>query len=227
MANNAFVVGGNNNRWNFSDPSKEGFSNQIQGPVIKLVRRQGIDFNTKQPATWPDGNPRLVYVLTIQDQNSGENRDWVVDAKKSGVGIRAIGAALGVNEGDPVDISRLYGMVINVATPGLQSMKINGRSCTARVWQVQVLGQAPVGTNLLGIEDQVNATSAQQRSMQQQPIQQQPIQQQPIQQQPMQQQQPVQQISYQQMQQVVQNNQQGSVFAQAPQTSIYDEDIPF
>lgn len=219
MANNAFVVGGNSNAWNYSDPSKEGFSNQIQGPVIKLVRRQGIDFNTKQPATWSDGSPRLVYGLTIADQNTGENKEWVVDTKKSSIGIRAIGQALGVKEGDPIDISRLYGMVINVSTPGLQNTKINGRSCTARMWQVQVIGQAPQGTNLLGIEDQVNASPAQQKPMQQQ-VQQQPMQQQT--------QQPVQQVSYQQMQQVVQSNQQqGSVFAQPTQAGLYDEDIPF
>ena len=223
MANSAFVIGGNSNAWNYSDPSKEGFSNQIQGPVVKLVRRQGIDFNTKQPATWPDGKPRFVYGLTIADQLSGENKEWVVDAKKSSVGIRAIGAALGISEGEPVDISRLYGMVVNISTPGLQNMKINGRSCTARVWQVQVMGQAPQGTNLLGIEDQVNATPAQQKPVQQQPVQQQ------VQQQPMQQQQPVQQIGYQQMQQMVQQNgqqaQQGSMFA--PKVEVYSEDIPF
>lgn len=205
MANNAFVVGGSSNAWNYSDPSKDGFSNQIQGPVVKLVRRQGMDFNTKQPAVWPDGNPRLVYGLTIADQISGENKEWVVDAKKSSVGIRAIGAALGVKEGEPVDISRLYGMVVNVSTPGLQNMKINGRSCTARMWQVQVMGQAPQGTNLLGIEDQVNAAPAPQ------PVQAQPVAQ------------PVQQQGYQQAQPV---QQQGQVFAQA-QTNLYDEDIPF
>ena len=223
MANSAFVIGGNSNAWNYSDPSKEGFSNQIQGPVVKLVRRQGIDFNTKQPATWPDGKPRFVYGLTIADQLSGENKEWVVVAKKSSVGIRAIGAALG----EPVDISRLYGMVVNISTPGLQNMKINGRSCTARVWQVQVMGQAPQGTNLLGIEDQVNATPAQQKQVQQQPVQQQPVQQQQVQ--PMQQQQPVQQIGYQQMQQMVQQNgqqaQQGTMFA--PKVEVYSEDIPF
>lgn len=222
MANSAFVVGGNSNAWNYSDPSKEGFANQIQGPVVKLVRRQGIDFNTKQPATWPDGNPRLVYGLTIQDEATGEPKEWVVDAKKSSVGIRAIGAALGVKDGDPVDISRLYGMVINVNTPGLQNMKINGRSCTARIWQVQVLGQAQ-GANLLGIEDQVNTTPKPQPVQQQQPAQQQPVQ----------------QVSYQQLQQFAQQNtmqqqmqqqpaqQQGTVFAQ-PATNMYaDEDIPF
>lgn len=223
MANNAFVVGGNSNAWNYSDPSKEGFSNQIQGPVVKMVRRQGIDFNTKQPATWPDGKPRFVYGLTIADQLSGENKEWVVDTKKSSVGIRAIGKALGVNEGDPIDISRLYGMVVNISTPGLQNMKINGRSCTARMWQVQVMGQAPQGTNLLGLEDQVNATPAQQQPVQQQPAQQQQAQQQPMQQQP------VQQIGYQQMQQMVQQNgqqaQQGSMFA--PKVEVYSEDIPF
>ena len=86
------------------------------------------------------------------------------------------------------------------------------------MWQVQVMGQAPQGTNLLGIEDQVNATPAQQKPVQQQPVQQQPMQQQPVQ-----------QIGYQQMQQMVQQNgqqtQQGSMFA--PKVEVYSEDIPF
>lgn len=162
MANNPFIVGGGSgNSWNYSDPSKEGYSDTAIGTVVKIVYRQGIDFNTKQPKFYDDGHPATVFAFTIQD-NQGNLKDWVVDNKKTSQGILAIGAALGIQPGEPVDVTAIYGKFVNVHTSGLQNIKKNGRSCTARIWQVQILGNgtAPVPPREEGIVNEMENVQA-------------------------------------------------------------------
>lgn len=122
------------NYWNYSNPQNEGYMTQLTGTVVEMRFTQKIDFNTKKPAVWPDGNPRLVLNIYILGQ-SGRELDWVIEPK--GNAAQAILAGL-----DPqgnkaaVSFKDLLGKNITVSTQEGVYRKNNPRP-----WYVQVNGE--------------------------------------------------------------------------------------
>lgn len=223
---------GSNNGWNYSDPNKPDYKPQIQGTVVQIKEVQSVNFMTKKPEFWPDGNPKLNVGIVIQDQN-GTEYDWIFSPKSAGAD--ALAAALGPQATSMLEVA---GKVIQVTTWEPQ----NGGKWAAgnpRPWQVQVLGQGQIpyrGT----VQYQGNKAGQQpQQQVQQQPVQQ-------YQQQPQQQQAPrivgqfyevptagMQQQQYQQPVQQAQPMQQQPMNEQVPVQvygepgQVYDQDIPF
>lgn len=212
MANaNPFIIGGasNSNAWNYSRPGEEGYTDTIVGTVTKMVYRQTMDFNTKQPKVYSDGHPAMGYVLTITGDDGKTKWDWIFDAKKSSQAVIAIGRALKAAEDGPINIMDLAGKRIQVHTPGLQSIKTKtGRIVNARVWQVRIdpnPSKIPFeGTEVIEPGSQQAPAPVQDFSNE------------------------VQEVTMQTLNNLVASNQpQGGGFAQQPAMSIYDEDIPF
>lgn len=219
--------GGNN--WNYSKPQEEGYMEMIEGTVVEISNPQSINFNTKQPETWPDGNPKRNLRLTIKGK-SGRELNWTFAPRS--VSAEACLAAL-----DPqgtrsqVNIEELLGKFIRVQT---QAGVYNSQN--PRPWWVTLLGDGDAGS-VRGMVD----FSAQQP---QQPMQQQPApqpqqapQQQPAPQIQYAQQQAAQALGYQQQSAPQQQMPQQPVQQQAPANQVpyeqdptggyYDQDIPF
>lgn len=220
---------GNNNGWNYSDPNKPDYKPQIQGSVVQIKEVQSVNFMTKKPEFWPDGNPKLNVGIVIQDQN-GTEYDWIFSPKSAGA--EALAAALGPQATSMLEAA---GKIIQVTTWEPQ----NGGKWAAgnpRPWQVQIMGQSQVpyrGTVNYSKSNQ----QAQPQQAQPQPQQPMPQQQQQaprivgqfyevptagMQPQPMPQQQPQQ---YAQPQQPMQE--QVPVQAYGEPGQVYDQDIPF
>lgn len=71
----------------------------VRGSVVKIDTGQVRDFETQQPAFWPDGNPKLQLIVSVQtDQRdpSIEDDDGVrrLFAPKPGAMLSAISTAL-------------------------------------------------------------------------------------------------------------------------------------
>ena len=64
--------------WNYSNESKDGYMPSITGTVVEVIRKQGTDYATRQPKTWPDGSPRAVFQLNILGK-SGRELGWVFE----------------------------------------------------------------------------------------------------------------------------------------------------
>lgn len=207
---------GNGNGWNYSDPTKPDYKPQLQGSVVQIKEVQSVNYVTKKPEFWNDGNPKLNVAIVIQEQD-GTEYDWIFSPKSTAAD--ALAAALGPQATSMLEAA---GKVIQVSTWEPQNgMKYGANN--PRPWQAQILGQSQVpyrGT----VKYQGNAQPQQQAQpqpqqqaappivgqyyaaptvgMQPQPMQQQPMQQQPVQQQPAQQN-----------------------WNEAP--AMYDQDIPF
>lgn len=214
---------GSNNSWNYSDPNKPDYKPQIQGTVVQIKEVQSVNFMTKKPEFWPDGNPKLNVGIVIQDQD-GTEYDWIFSPKSAGAD--ALAAALGPQATSMLEVA---GKVIQVTTWEPQ----NGGKWAAgnpRPWQVQILGQGQIpyrGT----VQYQGGKTQPQTQPQ----MQQRPQQYQPVQQQPMQQQAPrivgqFYEVPTAGMQPQVQQppmNEQVPVQAYGNPAQVYDQDIPF
>lgn len=210
--------GGNN--WNYSYPQNPGYMESIEGTVVEISNPQSINFGTKQPETWPDGNPKRNLRVVIKGR-SGAELGWTFSPKSKGA--EACLAALDPDGNRPqVNIEELLGKFIRVQT---QAGVYNSQN--PRPWWVTVLGDGDAGS-VRGIVDfsaqqapqpqqappqiqHAQQQAAQALGYQQQPVPQQPMQQQPVPQQPMQQQAPMNQAPYE----------------QDPTGGYYDQDIPF
>ena len=71
----AFDLKGGSNGWNYSDPNKEGYSEAIRGTVVEVSNPQALDFQSRQPKFWPDGNPVRNFRLNILTA-SGDEVTW-------------------------------------------------------------------------------------------------------------------------------------------------------
>lgn len=211
--------GGNN--WNYSKPQEEGYMEMIEGTVVEISNPQSINFNTKQPEVWPDGNPKLNLRLTIKGK-SGRELNWTFAPRS--VSAEACLAAL-----DPqgtrsqVNIEELLGKFIRVQT---QAGVYNSQN--PRPWWVTLLGEGDAGS-VRGMVD---------LSAQKAPVQQPQVQQAPAPQIQYAQQQAAQALGYQQApapqpqpQPQPAPVQQAPVnqvpYEQDPTGGYYDQDIPF
>jgi hypothetical protein len=77
----AFDLKGGSNGWNYSDNTKEGYSEILEGTVVEVSNPQALDFQTRQPKFWPDGNPVRNFRLTVLKQD-GEEVSWTFQGGK-------------------------------------------------------------------------------------------------------------------------------------------------
>lgn len=50
----------------------ENVGDTVVGIIDKIDEVQEKDYDTGDPVTWPDGRPRMIYVLEVRDTTSGE-----------------------------------------------------------------------------------------------------------------------------------------------------------
>ena len=67
----SLAMGNMNYGWNYSDASKPGHSLELTGTVVAIQNVQALDFGSRRPKTWPDGNPVLNLRLWICGPNGG------------------------------------------------------------------------------------------------------------------------------------------------------------
>ena len=82
-----------NSGWNYSKPDQAGYSPDLEGDVVKLFTPQAINFATKQPEFWPNGEPKLNVGMIIQDVN-GNQFSWTFKPSKNGKAAQAVDEAL-------------------------------------------------------------------------------------------------------------------------------------
>lgn len=120
--------------WNYSDPDKPGFSVTLKGTVVEISNPQALDYNTREPRFWPDGNPVRNLRLTVLTAD-GSEKNWVFAPKSKS--WEACLAALDPN-GDRVDrisLEELLGKSIIISTKdGAYNAK------RPRPWRVDVMG---------------------------------------------------------------------------------------
>ena len=61
--------------WNYSNPSKDGYSTMLVGTVKNIQETQGREYNPSsnqpgQPQFWPDGKPKMNIRLILVDDNN-------------------------------------------------------------------------------------------------------------------------------------------------------------
>lgn len=108
--------GSSGNGWNYHDNTKSNYMEMIEGTVVEISNPQSINFNTKQPETWPDGNPKRNLRIAIRGR-SGQELSWTFSPKSKGA--EACLAALdpqGTRE--QVSIEELLGKFVRVQTQG-------------------------------------------------------------------------------------------------------------
>lgn len=154
------LKGGASNGWNYSDKNKPGYMNSITGTVVEISNPQALNFSTKQPEFWKDGNPKRNLCVTIKGQ-SGRELNWTFAPR--GHGSQACLTALDPQGIRPaVNIEELLGKMITVTT---QEGVYNAQN--PRPWHVQILGQGDVAS-VRGIVD-LEKPQAQQPMAQPQP----------------------------------------------------------
>ena len=120
--------------WNYSDPDRPGFSTTLEGTVVEISNPQALDYNTKEPRFWPDGNPVRNLRITVLTK-ADEEKNWVFAPKSAS--WKACLDALDPkgNRMDRISLDELLGKEIQIATKdGAYNAK------RPRPWMVTVLG---------------------------------------------------------------------------------------
>ena len=168
------LKGSDSNNWNYSDNTKANYREWIQGTVVEISNPQARDFNTGQPAFWPDGNPKRNLMMTLLQQDNTEVT-WTFSPKS--VAANACLAALdpqGTRE--QVSIEELLGKFVTIQT---QAGNYNNRQ--PRPWAVRVDGDGQANA-VRGLKDLSQPQPAPMPGMpapQPAPVMQQPVMQQP------------------------------------------------
>lgn len=50
----------------------ENPGDSVTGTICSLVQSQATDFGTGQPATWPDGSPKPLFIITLRETDGSE-----------------------------------------------------------------------------------------------------------------------------------------------------------
>ena len=224
------LKGGAGNGWNYADPQKPNYTEMIEGTVVEISNPQKLNFSTRQPEFWPDGNPVRNLRLNIR-QRSGEELTWTF-APKSRAAEACLMALDPQGDRQQVNIEELLGKFVRVQTQG---GTYNAQH--PRPWYMSILGdgEANMVRGLKDLSQQPQESPAKQ-AFAQQAYQPQPVQQAPMQQ-PVQQQQPMQQPMNPKVQAAMNQAAQSLGFQPAPQGNaapvsqdpygVYDQDIPF
>lgn len=125
--------GSNGNSWNYHDKNKQGYMEMLEGTVVEISNPQSINFATKQPETWPDGNPKRNLRMTLRGR-SGQELSWTFGPKSAAA--NACLAALDPDDSrSQVSIEEMLGKFIRVQT---QEGVYN--QAHPRPWWVTILG---------------------------------------------------------------------------------------
>ena len=154
---NPFIIGNSSNVWNYSDDTKENYSEQLCGTVVEIAYVQARNFQTKEPEFWPDGNPKCNFRFTILDM-AGNEFSWFVSSNKKSAGLMAVMDALDPARtgNSPVDISKALGKLVTISTkPGSYNAK------RPRPWWFQVMGDGDQ-SKVRGVVDEVNVAKREQ-----------------------------------------------------------------
>lgn len=103
----------NGRKWNYSDPTKTDFATEIQGTVVEVNEVQSVNFGTKQPEFWPDGNPKLNIELVIQTYD-GNELAWVFSPRS--VGMDAVKEAMQMSMPEARSVADVGGKMVYIAT---------------------------------------------------------------------------------------------------------------
>lgn len=124
--------------WNYSDSEKDNFALRIDGTVVALGTPQALDFNSRQPKFWPDGNPVLNVSVTLE-QADGSDVTWTFSPggkkEKMSVAMRAIVDAC-TAAGLKPSVRSLAGKNVTIWT---QDGAYNAKH--PRPWGVQINGE--------------------------------------------------------------------------------------
>lgn len=125
---------GSGNNWNYSDSDKPGYMEMIEGTVVEISNPQSLDFMTKQPAFWPDGNAKRNLRVTIRGR-SGQELAWTF-SPKSKASDACLAALDPQGDRDRVSIEELLGKFIRVQTkPGTYNAQ------KPRPWWITIIGE--------------------------------------------------------------------------------------
>ena len=130
---------GSGRSWNATKPGEPGYTPQITGDVVELAEVQALDYNTKKPVFWPEGNPKLNVRMTLM-QADGTEIDWTFSpggrGDRASAAMKAVRTAL-QNAGFPgVSLTEIAGCNITVVT---QDGVYNNSH--PRPWGVQINGK--------------------------------------------------------------------------------------
>lgn len=75
--------------WNYSDPNKPGFMQSITGTIVQIDEVPELDYMTKQPKFFDNGNPRTNIRFIIQG-DSGRELPWTFNPRKTGIAFQAV-----------------------------------------------------------------------------------------------------------------------------------------
>ena len=106
---------GASNHWNYSNKEKDDYATKITGDVVAFRAPQKINYTTKQPECWPNGEPKLNVAMIIKTAD-GQEKQWVFGPGGKGKRTNAYQAV--------VDAIKAYGK------PGKSLMEIGGLNIT-------------------------------------------------------------------------------------------------
>lgn len=202
--------------WNYHDPNKEGFAQEITGDVVEISTPQATNFATKQPEFWPSGEPKLLICLHIALPDGREVKwSFGPGSRKQGgsMAVKAIKSALAAVNAPAKSVSEIGGKNVTIST---QQGAFNATN--PRPWTVKING--PATAQYRGVDE------SQPTRVQPQPVPQAAYQ--AVQQaQPPVQPQPQPQYGAAQAQQAVQQAVQQAQVQQYNQVPYQDQDIPF
>lgn len=137
--------GSEGNNWNYSDNTKQNYSEMIEGTVVEISNPQARDYNTGQPATWPDGNPKRNLMLTLRNK-AGQELTWTF-SPRSAAANACLAALDPQGTREQVSIEELLGKFVRVQTQG---GVYNAQH--PRPWWLTILGEGEVNA-VRGLKD--------------------------------------------------------------------------
>ena len=127
------LKGGSTNNWNYSDNTKAGYTEMIEGTCVEISNPQALDFSTKQPAFWPDGNPKRNLQVVLLMKN-GQEVSWTF-SPKSAAANACLASLDPQGTREQVSLDEILGKFVRVQT---QAGVYNARN--PRPWWVTILG---------------------------------------------------------------------------------------
>lgn len=129
------LKGGNTGSgWNYADNTKPNYMERIEGTVVEISNPQALNYSTRQPEFWPDGNPKRNLRVVIRGR-SGQELSWTFSPKS-----RATDACLAALDPqgtrDQVSMEELLGKFVAVQT---QAGVYNAQN--PRPWWVTIQGE--------------------------------------------------------------------------------------
>jgi len=129
------IKGNTGNYWNYSDSSKDNYSEIIEGTVVEWVYQQKFNSFTKQLECWPQGDPKMQFRMAIVDAAGNEFLWGFVDAKKNPAYQAVLKALDPDGTKDHVSLEEMLGKYVR-----LQTQAGEYGIGKPRPWWVTVLG---------------------------------------------------------------------------------------